>query len=573
MPTQTYDSIGRLRPYVEEWVANKRYYIGDKVIYKTPSDPLGSVYELKKGDFYEYVEIAESVYNSLMNSPSPDSKDLLIEHDKNGIIHFYRKKYYFSGYYNLSTRTTKFDSDEGGHWVLCSNANTDPNELTPTESIGESRISEVERYKRSFDDEGNLLPFVTIKNTSNTELRYLLGNTKMKYNDNGQFYCNVLNSITFMDSERPQLNLIKDITITSSIPESINTFTDEAKCYMSDNGLIFVFGEDYADGKKHFFSIKSDAFEVANKVFEIKVNKHGDIVTTSNDIIENMIPYDILKYGDHSCFSLTFNDKGVLDKAGIGFKFTYGVESIPQIYDVCMGDNAISLNDSGIIETIINLNDMIVFDYTVDKILETTNDGEVYDERSGVNFIEGHKYNTDDYFCNYDGQNCWLEVNVADYPNTAIVEIFEMPKLSQVSYNIIYHYMGKTVTKNVINENGKETVNVFETNKYYIKTSLFRYINIDYDKSYRYDNESGFSEIGKKMAVMRYNSNQLLSEFQDVNGFLDESVLGIQDIKMDVDAYIDRNKNNTASFERHNILGEVNTFDDLSNYRNNYFNL
>ena len=133
--------------------------------------------------------------------------------------------------------------------------------------------------------------------------------------------------------------------------------------------------------------------------------------------------------------------------------------------------------------------------------------------------------------------------------------------------------MGKTVTKNVINENGKETVKVFETDKYYIKTSLFRYINIDYDKSYRYDNESGFSEIGKKMAVMRYNSNQLLSEFQDVNGFLDESVLGIQDIKMDVDAYIDRNKNNTASFERHNILGEVNTFDDLSNYRNNYFNL
>ena len=571
--TQTYDSIGRLRPYVEEWVANKRYYIGDKVIYKTPSDPLGSVYELKKGDFYEYVEIAESVFNSLMNSPSPDSKDLLIEHDKNGIIHFYRKKYYFSGYYNLSTRTTKFDSDEGEHWVLCSNANTGPNELTPTESIGESRISEVERYKRSFDDEGNLLPFVTIKNTSKTELRYLLGNTKMKYNDNGQFYCNVLNSITFMDSERPQLNLIKDMTITSSIPESINTFTDEAKCYMSDNGLIFVFGEDYADGKKHFFSIKSDALEVANKVFEIKVNKHGDIVTTSNDIIENMIPYDILKYGDHSCFSLTFNDKGVLDKAGIGFKFTYGVESIPQIYDVCMGDNAISLNDSSIIETIINLNDMMVFDYTVDKILETTNDGEVYDERSGVNFIEGHKYNTDDYFCNYDGQNCWLEVNVADYPNTAIVEIFEMPKLSQVSYNIIYHYMGKTVTKNVINENGKETVKVFETNKYYIKTSLFRYINIDYDKSYRYDNESGFSEIGKKMAVMRYNSNQLLSEFQDVNGFLDESVLGIQDIKMDVDAYIDRNKNNTASFERHNILGEVNTFDDLSNYRNNYFNL
>ena len=72
---------------------------------------------------------------------------------------------------------------------------------------------------------------------------------------------------------------------------------------------------------------------------------------------------------------------------------------------------------------------------------------------------------------------------------------------------------------------------------------------------------------------MRFNSNQLLSEFQDVNGVSDESELGIQDITMDVDAYIERNNNNTASCERHNILGEVNTFDDLANYRNNYFNL
>ena len=96
-------------------------------------------------------------------------------------------------------------------------------------------------------------------------------------------------------------------------------------------------------------------------------------------------------------------------------------------------------------------------------------------------------------------------------------------------------------------------VNVFEANKYYMKTSLFRYINIDYNTSYKYDEVSGFSEIGKKMAVMRFNSNQLLSEFQDVNGVSDESELGIQDITMDVDAYIERNNNNTASCERHNI--------------------
>lgn len=571
--TQTCDSIGRLKPYIEDWIPNKRYYIGDKVVYKTPSDPLGSVYELKKGDLFENVEISESIYNSLLNSPSPDRTELFIENDDDGIPHFYKKNYYFSGYYNLLTRTTEFDNDKGEHWVLCSNDNTETNGLTPTESIGESRISEMERYKRSFDDEGNLLPFVTVKDTSNTELRYLLGNTKIKYNDNGQFYCNVLNSITFMDSERPLQNMVNVITSTPSIPDSVNTFTDEAKYYISDNGLVFIFGEDYVDGKKHFFSIENDVLEQADKVFEIKVNKGGNTVTTSNDTIEKLIPYEVLKYGDHTCFSLTFNDDGVLDSAGIGFRFTYGVEDIPQIYDICMGNKAISLADSSLTGIIVKSNDMMVFDYTIDKIMETTNDGKAYDDKSGVNFIEGHKYKIDDCFCNYDGQNCWIEVNLTDHPNIPIVDVLEMPKLSQVSYNIIYHYIGNTVTKSAITGDGEVTVNVFETNKYYMKTSLFRYINIDYNKSYKYDEVSGFSEIGKNLAVMHFNSNQLVSEFQDVNGFSDESSLGIQDITMNVDAYIDRNNNNTASCERHSILGEVNTFDDLTNYRNNYFNL
>ena len=567
--TQTCDSIGRLKPYIEDWVANKRYYIGDKVVYKTPSDPLGSVYELKKGDLFENVEITESTYNSLLNSPSPDNTELFIENDDDGIPHFYKKNYYYSGYYNLLTKTTEFDIDNGKHWVLCSNVNTETSGLTPTESIGESRIGEMERYKRSFDDEGNLLPFVTVKDTSNTELRYILGNTKIKYNDNGQFYCNVLNSITFMDYERPSSDRVKEITIVSP-SETVDAAFDEAKCYVSDNGLVFVFGKDYADGKKHFFSIESSILNLTDNVFEIKVNKGGNTVPTSNDIIEKLIPYEVLKYGDHTCFSLTFNDDGVLDSAGIGFRFTYGVEDMPQISGICMGNEAISLADSSITEAIVNSNNMIVFDYTIDKILETTNDGKMYDDKSGVNFIEGHKYKIDDCFCNYDGQNCWLEVDLTDYPNIPIVDVLEMPKLSQASYNIIYHYIGNTVA---ITENGKVVVNVFETNKYYMKTSLFRYINIDYNESYKYDEVSGFSEIGKKMAVMYFNSNQLTSEFQDVNGFSDESSLGIQDITMDVDAYIDRDNNNTASCERHSILGEVNTFDDLTNYRNNYFNL
>ena len=47
--------------------------------------------------------------------------------------------------------------------------------------------------------------------------------------------------------------------------------------------------------------------------------------------------------------------------------------------------------------------------------------------------------------------------------------------------------------------------------------------------------------------------------------------MGVQFINPDVDANIQRGT--AASYERHNILGEIKTFDDLENYRNNFFEL
>lgn len=51
----------------------------------------------------------------------------------------------------------------------------------------------------------------------------------------------------------------------------------------------------------------------------------------------------------------------------------------------------------------------------------------------------------------------------------------------------------------------------------------------------------------------------------------DESMIGVHDMKENIDAEIDRGR--SAAFERHTILGEVNTMQDLENYRNNYFGL
>lgn len=60
-------------------------------------------------------------------------------------------------------------------------------------------------------------------------------------------------------------------------------------------------------------------------------------------------------------------------------------------------------------------------------------------------------------------------------------------------------------------------------------------------------------------------------EIEKLNFFIKISPTGSQDIKMDIDADIDRGS--CALFEKMNILGEVKSIRDLEKYRNNYFDI
>lgn len=60
-------------------------------------------------------------------------------------------------------------------------------------------------------------------------------------------------------------------------------------------------------------------------------------------------------------------------------------------------------------------------------------------------------------------------------------------------------------------------------------------------------------------------------EMEKLNFFIKISPIGSQDIKMDIDADIDRGS--CALFEKMNILGEVKSIRDLEKYRNNYFDI
>lgn len=95
-------------------------------------------------------------------------------------------------------------------------------------------------------------------------------------------------------------------------------------------------------------------------------------------------------------------------------------------------------------------------------------------------------------------------------------------------------------------------------------TKLFAYINIDFD--------SGISVGEKISSSISVRIERDGTESQDVPYFKEEALIGIQDLTVDIsNLRIERGK--AAAWERHSILGEISSFDDLETYRNGFFTM
>ena len=162
------------------------------------------------------------------------------------------------------------------------------------------------------------------------------------------------------------------------------------------------------------------------------------------------------------------------------------------------------------------------------------------------------------------------------------------------------YYMGATLDV-IINESGvtktrieKTGVKYTEQWNYEKKTVNFRIDGTSKDYTYilfypvdngnTYENNLDINGKTPIYSIIEYYDGQskdfsvLLTSY-----YKDEDLIGVQDVNdleydyqsgryyRAIDAYIERGK--SASFERHNILGEVKTFADLENYRNNFFQI
>lgn len=148
------------------------------------------------------------------------------------------------------------------------------------------------------------------------------------------------------------------------------------------------------------------------------------------------------------------------------------------------------------------------------------------------------------------------------YTKGAIVEADEEKSIregSGITFSEVYACKKDTLKANY---NGKKDI-------------IFTYLSVDYDKTYKYNSDDNkMEEMEFVRSEYSYTKGEEYVEtFMNADIFFNEAMLGIIDSQNSINVDIERNGADTSSYESHSILSEVNTFEDLQNYRNNFFNI
>lgn len=182
---------------------------------------------------------------------------------------------------------------------------------------------------------------------------------------------------------------------------------------------------------------------------------------------------------------------------------------------------------------------------------------------TGVFHSEVYHFTRDAYLCPVSDANApyeWMEVE--DYPESGITDatVSTMPDPIKGYYNKLYRFVGDSTKE-------------FKYNSVYICYPEFLFFNIDYENTYIFNEEqSAFTQNTGRVSSITYYGEQVKDDdFQVVSAFTSDCMIGVGDVDTEINANIERGI--VAAYERHHILSEINTFQDLENYKNNYFKL
>lgn len=545
--TQNVGSFSTYTAHIQEWKPKKRFYIGDHVHYVMDSvlDPNGNTYKLtdKNSDAVfetEWIDVPKSIYDAYKLYRGRYRL-------QDGRYQIYVK--YYKGYFDNKTKLTYFDeldsngniwTDASGntkHWKLCTSSDVTP-ESTVLSAVTESYLTSLQRKKRSFDDYGNELPFIIDNISSNNgELNYLLGIHNVE-TDNNYSVCDVLQTVNFYNPSSSaatySYEYVDGDTVTPIKALDLNRpLTCEYIGFEYYNDCRFSnFSADTTTGILHkeiyHFTIDTMCAKVNGSNGEFVWVVTGD---TASETVEKL-PY---KFATHYNKVYKFQYSGLPDYREMGDVVQVINGAFPTFPNPTIGDMAICTNaESGLfIYADVSTNNATNYDWIPKEC--TTGDAYHLIDKSDNTYKDMYMFDN----------GSWIDMTD--------------------SYGI---------TKNNMAYNPEtDSYELFKNGTNYTLQTRFAYINIDYSTTYNWDSESGgyIKDLVVLSSIYYNGDNTLHDEFQDVPVFYDEGNGSSVDKKGEDSCDIERGT--SAAYERHWILGEINTYQDLLEYKNNLFDL
>lgn len=587
--TQNIDNIGVLTSYAKEWEPRKLYIVGDTVRYKQ------NIYILKKGDIYNMVELQGGLYELFLklikneNNTSLyynfiDLKNIDENAEPEQIVYDItsgRKNIFFDInnditkiYLPFLCHKAKFDVNSDS-FIFDDNLwepnilNVDSNIIGSSGTVlgdiinneeanesfiqtkGESKLISLRRYKKSVDEDGNILPFILSTNFSSYgELEYNVGVFNVYIGENDIFRGDVMMDIIFNNNSETthfKYDINGNTLIYKNMIKKFNAdFSNEIKL---GNNLILV-----NDEKNNSFTYKWEIIKTS----------------TSNENIEIV---DFLPVADEDNFNKKYQTTAYTDN--VLYYTTH----------MCIKENMI-LNYSGISNNTVYINHLLLhnndesnenggtvtFKYLKDCFLDVNENGYIkkYLENSGLLYSETYNYGISVAALNLILDKKYEENSLLNHKY--VLYDYDLKDNEEV-YDFIYD--GENIN---VYENIGKIYGIIGPNEYVYKymrlLSEYTFIDINFEDKI-YEVISTDNNNLKKNTLLSNISYGLESigydDFQKDYIFKDENIIGLEDVVENIDINIERGI--SSSFEKHHILCEIKSFSDLENYRNNLFKI
>lgn len=546
--TESVELFSTYTPYIQEWEPKKRFYVGDYVHYVMDNalDPLGNTYKLRDDAtdlLTEWIDVPTDIYNVFGDNRKRIKDDVLQICVK-----------YYKGYFDDRSKLIYFDKvDNNGkilvdasgnteHWRLCTSSDITPESETIS-AITDSYLTFLQRKKRSFDDYGNELPFIIDDlNTTNTELNYLLGIHNSETNENYAI-CDVLQTINFYDENSSAITYAYEYINENSISpiRAIDENRPSSCKYIGfeyyDNCRVVDNLADTTTGVLH-----KEIYSFTVDTMCAKVNEaNGEFVWvvtggTANETVSKLPPPSAGIYNKTYKFKYT----GIPIYREMGRVIQIVDSGTPTATNPTVGDLALSRSGDAYLYIYTDIyqdtNNSIVYGWIPKECI----DGDAYHFLNRITNTYGDMF----MFCE-DSADKWINMT-AEYGIS--------------KKNMAYNYE-------------TDSYELLKNDTYYTLQTKFAYINIDYSNTYQWNNNNNrfMQDVGVLSNICYKGDNTLHDEFQNVPIFYNEGNGAAVNINGKDSCDIDRGA--FAAYERHWVLGEINTFQDLVEYKNNMFAL